>query len=203
MLHLASHSSRHALLPLATSVLQRAVAAELSVSVRRQSSWAKSSSSSSQRRRYQVEVPQRRQQSLQHRPQVNGQAVPFHINELAVAQRVSPSSSSSGAPILAPPRNYDSDLVVVLDMDECLVHSQFLASQGASEYAHQLLQHKTYNTGSAAAENQVESFRFRLPNQGDTVHVHLRPGLSEFLDKVCSRFETHIFTAAKVSLFTC
>ncbi|GKY99752.1 hypothetical protein MPSEU_000929100 [Mayamaea pseudoterrestris] len=212
MLHLAattgSNATRHALRPMVSSVLQRATTAKFVSSpvTRQQSSWTKSSSSSSgsqqnQRRRYQVQVPalaqlKRQQQQALHRPQVNGQAVPFHISELAMVQQ---QSRASGTPMLAPPRHYESDLVVVLDMDECLIHSQFLASSPtvSSDYAHQLLRNKTSYNNTSSTCTAVESFRFQLPHQGDTVHVHLRPGLAEFLHKVCERFETHIFTAAK------
>lgn len=105
-------------------------------------------------------------------------------------------------------RKYESDLIVVLDMDECLIHSKFLSSPAAAQvYAHQLRrQHNTANaattdskdgsgSGSAAASKLVDSFRVHLPD-GDLVHVNVRPGLTDFLDRVTQKYETHIFTAA-------
>mmetsp|Transcript_6824 Transcript_6824/g.10009 ORF Transcript_6824/g.10009 Transcript_6824/m.10009 type:complete len:239 (-) Transcript_6824:31-747(-) len=79
-----------------------------------------------------------------------------------------------------------SDLVLVLDMDECLIHSQFLSN---TEY-----RQDEYRP-SAISSKSVESFRIELPD-GDLVQVNKRPGLDEFLQTVTSKFETHIFTAA-------
>mmetsp|Transcript_5402 Transcript_5402/g.9940 ORF Transcript_5402/g.9940 Transcript_5402/m.9940 type:complete len:309 (-) Transcript_5402:158-1084(-) len=89
-----------------------------------------------------------------------------------------------------------SDLVVVLDMDECLIHSQFYSPQTA-RLAHQLPRNhaSSWNYSTASSSKRVESFRFTLPD-GDVVHVNKRPHLATFLEHVCSRFETHIFTAA-------
>lgn len=88
-----------------------------------------------------------------------------------------------------------SDLVVVLDMDECLIHSQFF-SPHAAKLAHQLPRGHpgswNYSTGT---KKRVESFRLTLPD-GDVVHVNKRPFLESFLKRVCARYETHIFTAA-------
>jgi CTD small phosphatase-like protein 2 len=102
---------------------------------------------------------------------------------------------------------YESDLVVILDMDECLIHSQFLSPQNAQFFAYQLLKQQgkthrfTNNAGDGGQPQQhqpprrVDTIRFTLPD-GDLVHVNLRPGLSEFLKAVTAKYETHIFTAA-------
>lgn len=89
-----------------------------------------------------------------------------------------------------------SDLVVVLDMDECLIHSQFF-SPHAAKLAHQLPHNhaSSWNYSTSSSQKRVESFRFTLPD-GDVVHVNKRPHLELFLEQVCSRFETHVFTAA-------
>lgn len=159
----------------------------------------------------------------QRRPTVNGQTIPFHVNDLlnhptastatttttptktkstaatatTAAASVTPSSSfsSNTQQQEAPPRrSYDSDLIVVLDMDECLIHSQFLSTPAAAKvYAHQLQQQRRNSTATNA--RVVDSFRFSLPD-GELVHVNVRPGLLEFLQAVTAKFETHIFTAA-------
>jgi TFIIF-interacting CTD phosphatase-like protein len=89
------------------------------------------------------------------------------------------------------PRAYESDLVVVLDMDECLIHSQFLQGPGA-KYAHQV-----HRRGSSSCDDtkSVDTFNITLPD-GERVLVHERPHLHEFLREVSSKYETHIFTAA-------
>ena len=84
---------------------------------------------------------------------------------------------------------YESDLVVVLDMDECLLHSQFLSPQ-AARLAHQVADTQEWNSRTT-----VETFHVTLPD-GDVAHVYQRPFLLPFLKEVTQRYETHIFTAA-------
>ena len=70
-----------------------------------------------------------------------------------------------------------SSMVVVLDLDECLVHSRAaMAGEGVSEH----------------------SFVFETDDhQPQLVHVTLRPYLQEFLREVTSRYETCVFTAGQ------
>jgi Dullard-like phosphatase family protein len=128
------------------------------------------------------------------RPIVNGKAVAFHINDLkqTAFQAQKPFATTSSKPKAGngytPVKDYESDLVVVLDMDECLIHSQFLQGPGA-KYAHQVTRN------AALGESMVDTFNIRLPD-GEQVRVHERPGLHEFLARVSEQYETHIFTAA-------
>lgn len=123
----------------------------------------------------------------QRRPIVNGKPIAFHHSDL-----------DHGAPKhTSKPQNkreYDSDLIVILDMDECLIHSQFFNPSGANVYAHQVARASRKNQDFESMQ-QVETFNFTLPD-GDLVQVNKRPFLDEFLDKVSSKYETHIFTAA-------
>lgn len=119
---------------------------------------------------------------------------PFHPHNPRLATK--PTS------VFVPPRHYESDLVVVLDMDECMVHSQFLSHPAAAElYTHQLMQKRQQSSNAAVAPSTneestpVDSFRIHLPD-GELVHVNIRPGLPEFLEKICNKHETHVFTAA-------
>lgn len=99
-------------------------------------------------------------------------------------------------------RGFSSDLIVVLDMDECLIHSQFLSDHIHEKYR----QDEDRPSGGSPfgysgeeAESIItatcESFRISLPD-GDLVHINKRPNLDIFLKEITSRFETHIFTAA-------
>ena len=136
-----------------------------------------------------------------YRPQVNGKAIPLHITDLYNSQAAvatddfyddTPSLYAEETAEVA--KEYESNLVVVLDMDECLIHSQFLSSpQTAQVYAHQLQQQRRQSANSGS--KVVDHFKITLP-EGDLVHVNLRPGLHDFLEKCTQRFETHIFTAA-------
>jgi Dullard-like phosphatase family protein len=142
------------------------------------------------------------------RPIVNGKSVAFHIKDLETQhnsnsfastttlqpqneQPLSLSRSIKKQPI----REYDSDLVVVLDMDECIIHSQFLDGPGA-KYAHQVRRTGTEEALAGESSSQVvDTFHISLPD-GEMVRVHERPGLHQFLKQVSSKYETHIFTAA-------
>ena len=159
-------------------------------------------------------------QSQQRRPVVNGQILPFHVNDLKKTQHhvasTTTSSSfssqqrrnhnnnkngSSNNNIIKqnntePLRKYDSDLIVVLDMDECLIHSQFLQDSPGAKYAHQVQQRGSSSSDkSSLSKSSVDTFNITLPD-GERVLVHERPYLHEFLKEVSSKYETHIFTAA-------
>ena len=134
------------------------------------------------------------------------------------------TSSGSGGDGSGPGKQFESDLVVVLDMDECLIHSQFLSQQAKSFSAPELdsssgddgdgavqqedkyrqsdlrpTKSSAFHTDGEEAESIIaancEYFRIHLPD-GDLVHVNKRPKLDAFLADVTARFETHIFTAA-------
>jgi CTD small phosphatase-like protein 2 len=105
-----------------------------------------------------------------------------HTLPATTACRRSLSSSSF-------PHTHDDDLLIILDMDECLIHSQFLSG---NEYRQQ--EDRSYEI-KESDELACEKFTLELPD-GDIVVVNKRPGLDEFLKKVSERWETHIFTAA-------
>jgi Dullard-like phosphatase family protein len=160
--------------------LERSASFRLAVA-RCQSTWVRPSKRS---RRFSSVNPS-------HRPIVNGKSVAFHVNDLKTQKQFASSTPAPSVPQKkAPLRNYDSDLVVVLDMDECLIHSQFLQGPGA-KYAHQVRS----SSGSWQDESSVDTFNIWLPD-GEMVRVHERPYLHDFLQRVSEKFETHIFTAA-------
>lgn len=102
-----------------------------------------------------------------------------------------------------PPKTKESDLIVVLDLDECLVHSQFFNSGTDEIYRQQehrpqsqALFHDDDDDDVVSSSPHVcESFRMSLPG-GDLVHVNKRPNLDEFLRRITRKYETHVFTAA-------
>jgi NLI interacting factor-like phosphatase len=160
--------------------------------------------------------------AVARRPLVNGKSVAFHVkdlqqqtsepaqstyfdwNPLATTANGTASTSRRSPPPVE--RRYESDLIVLLDLDECLVHTQFTGTSPteASLYAHQMRRRneKSLNGNNNNGESlhgstvtQLDSFRVHLPN--DTLaHVTLRPGVIDFLSHVTARYETHIFTAA-------
>lgn len=170
--------------PRSTSVLLRssgpALSRALEVLSRSQSTCALSSS----------RQPQRKVLSSvrQRRPLVNGEAIAFHVNDLV--NNDTWKYDSFPTIDAKKQKQYDSDLIVVLDMDECLIHSKFL-SPGSQHFAHQLIPRRHHANGN----RPVDTFRVSLPD-GDQVHVNVRPGLYEFLQNVTDKFETHVFTAA-------
>lgn len=167
--------------------LERFSAFRVASAVRLQSTWVAPSKRS---RRFSSVNPD-------HRPIVNGKSVAFHVNDLqnqnqfpTTNTNTNTTKSQKTTNTVKPLRDYDSDLVVVLDMDECLIHSQFLQGPGA-KYAHQVKR----TDGSSLDSSSVDTFHIRLPD-GENVRVHERPYLHEFLEKVSEKYETHVFTAA-------
>lgn len=133
------------------------------------------------------------------RPTVRGEAVAFHVKDLVgnakksrpLVQKV---HHAAAAVVEDEAPSFDSDLIVVLDMDECLIHSQFLTNNPAAKfYAHQVARNSSDKDKDAPS--RVDSFQFHLPD-GDLVQVNKRPHLEDFLQAVCSQYETHIYTAA-------
>jgi len=110
-----------------------------------------------------------------------------------------------------------SDLIVVLDMDECLIHSQFLSDVDKYRQDEERPSSSSTSTSNASQStfepgggqhspsdslflNACDSFRITLPD-GDLVNVNKRPNLDLFLKEITNKFETYIFTAAmEVSL---
>lgn len=157
-------------------------------------------------------------QARQRRPTIRGETIAFHVKDLANGSSpLSRLAHHGPAAALqtdddeddwlfndediankksaAPARQYESDMIVVLDMDECLIHSQFLTNNpGAKFYAHQVARNSKDENGESV-KGRVETFRFNLPD-GDLVQVNKRPFLEEFLQEVTSKYETHIYTAA-------
>jgi Dullard-like phosphatase family protein len=125
-----------------------------------------------------------------NRPVVNGRTVAFHVNDLKTQKPFGTSlrKATTAKADVTPIREYESDLVVVLDMDECLIHSQFLQGPGA-KYAHQV------QRAGALGDSIVDTFNISLPD-GELVRVHERPHLHDFLARVSEKYETHVFTAA-------
>lgn len=159
-------------------------------------------------------MEQQRSAMANSRRYVNGAS---HLNSLGIATNYDDAaqllkrdtgSSSTEKSSSSKHEKYSSDLVVVLDMDECLIHSQFLSDQHVDKYR-QVEDRPSSNSSSSAfqqrgnnteeAESIVltscDSFRINLPD-GDLVNVNKRPNLDLFLKEITSKFETYIFTAA-------
>ena len=145
----------------------------------------------------------------QRRSVLSGKTLPLHVDDLRTKRIAGASSFRSqeqrrqnhrflyekNEDTNNKTRTYESDLVVVLDMDECLIHSQFLEGPGA-KYAHQVQQNGSSSShDDAGSIKSVDTFNITLPD-GEQVLVHERPHLHEFLREVSSKYETHIFTAA-------
>lgn len=93
-------------------------------------------------------------------------------------------------------REEKSNLIVVLDLDECLIHSKFLNSDDVfRQYESDRERHASFNDSSVEKNDSCDSFHLTLP-EGERVHVHKRPNLDTFLEHVTSRYDTYIFTAA-------
>ncbi|KAL7533209.1 hypothetical protein ACHAXR_005102 [Thalassiosira sp. AJA248-18] len=134
---------------------------------------------------------EQQRQSMASRRYVNGSgaAAEQQINGTAANASNNEEKSQGG---------YSSDLVVVLDMDECLIHSQFLSDQMVDKYRQvedRPNGSKFGNHEEAIMWQTCDSFRINLPD-GDLVNVNKRPNLDLFLKEITSKFETYVFTAA-------
>jgi len=98
-----------------------------------------------------------------------------------------------------------SDLIVVLDMDECLIH--FRMEEDEKENQFQLAACDDNDDEEDEKDDAAMKDRHQYQHQNQQKHHHpsfmyvnehkvlLRPGSIEFLKYVTARFETHIFTA--------
>lgn len=86
-----------------------------------------------------------------------------------------------------------SDLIVVLDMDECLIHSQMQGDPKENEG----VQQQFLACDSSEEEEGDGTKRNKEPTvlKVNEHKIILRPGLVEFLKFVTKRFQTHIYTA--------
>ena len=83
---------------------------------------------------------------------------------------------------------YDSDLIVMLDIDETMIYSQtFQSKKEADKYAKRV-------SSLDYLQVPMQFFHRRYPSS-KIVHINLRPGLKQFVEKIATTFETHIFTA--------
>ena len=78
---------------------------------------------------------------------------------------------------------YDSDLILILDIDKTMIYSQcFDSKEKADEYA---------KRNSSLHCVQVQD----LISGENYCTINFRPGLMDFLETIATTFETHIFTA--------
>ena len=108
------------------------------------------------------------------------------VSEPVQVRDESPTISRFSGCTIRPPKKYDSDLIVVLDLDECLIHSEFFRD-GDSSRTHQVQADPGEKQG---VDGHVQSF-----NVSDVCKVNMRPHVAEFLEAVTGRYETYIFTA--------
>ena len=86
-------------------------------------------------------------------------------------------------------------LLVVLDMDECMIHSHF------DEEVEGELRQKEHRPDANAEGDEggselpvVRSFMLTM-SDGSECRVSVRPGLEDFLRACCEHFDTYVFTA--------
>ena len=80
-------------------------------------------------------------------------------------------------------------LTVVLDMDECLIHSTEFSDEPGS-----YRQHEDSRAQARQRDQTVDKFTLSLED-GVTCTVYKRPGLDAFLRACCARYDTYVFTA--------
>ena len=88
-------------------------------------------------------------------------------------------------------KSYPSDLIVVLDMDECLIHFETEEEERQSSAGHQ---EKKEDEDDKSSDGRDTTQQISFMHVGEN-KVLFRPGLINFLKFVTARYETHIFTA--------
>jgi Dullard-like phosphatase family protein len=120
--------------------------------------------------------------ALPERARRCAQARRFHRKLLHYQKQMGPTIHEGPAET---PRIYQSDLVVVLDMDECLIHTPRDSFRHVDDE----------EAGPAAG---INSFPVQLKD-GRSIRVNERPFVREFLLAVSAKYETHIYTAGASS----
>ena len=110
----------------------------------------------------------------------------------------SSSSNSNSSPTPGHSTGFPSSkLLVVLDMDECMIHSLF---EGEGGYDVRQNEYRPGEVAQQAAEeladpaHAVTSFPLTM-HDGSTARVYKRPGLDDFLRACTAEFDTYVFTA--------
>jgi hypothetical protein len=125
---------------------------------------------------------------------------------------VNPGSAATGAGAAVggsrkggsrPTRDDLPPLVVVLDMDECLVHTQRFVDNPVSNGRSNLQASANYRQQEARPDLSLELLNkchtLKVPiEDGGTACVNIRPGLQRFLEALAvdPNIEVHVFTAA-------
>ncbi|CAI5709038.1 unnamed protein product [Hyaloperonospora brassicae] len=98
-----------------------------------------------------------------------------------LADSVAAAKKRSGAHVRAPSER----LALVLDMDECLVHSQF---------QNDVAQYRQSERRPAHVAPYSDSFEIVL-DDGERARVNKRPGLDRFLEEAAKHYDVYVFTA--------
>ncbi|CAH0473329.1 unnamed protein product [Peronospora belbahrii] len=102
------------------------------------------------------------------------------VSRSRLADEVSAAKKRSGANVRVPSER----IALVLDMDECLVHSKFQneVEYRQSEYRPEQL------------EEYMDSFEI-IMEDGERAVIHKRPGLDRFLEEAAKHYDVYVFTA--------
>jgi len=107
-----------------------------------------------------------------------------HVSRARLADDVS-AAKKMQVRLVTPIAN-DERIALVLDMDECLVHSKFhneMVECRQAEYRPEQLE-----------EDYVDTFEIEM-DDGERAIVYKRPGLDSFLEEASKHFDLYVFTA--------
>jgi len=98
-----------------------------------------------------------------------------------LANKVAAAKKCSGSHVRVPSER----LALVLDMDECLVHSKF---------RNEVEDYRQQETRPEQTEQYSDSFEIVL-DDGERAIVNKRPGLDRFLEEAAKHYDVYVFTA--------
>lgn len=105
-------------------------------------------------------------------------------NRLADDVSVAKKMAAQVRPASSPSRENDERIALVLDMDECLVHSKFQSEVEYRQAEYRPSELQTY----------TDSFEIVM-DDGERAIVNKRPGLDRFLEEASKHFDVYVFTA--------
>lgn len=106
------------------------------------------------------------------------------VDDVAPVKRVRSSPASSSANPAASNNAGEERLALVLDMDECLVHSKFYSE----------VEYRQNEYRPSELREYADSFEIEM-DDGERAVVYKRPGLDAFLEEASKHYDVYVFTA--------
>jgi CTD small phosphatase-like protein 2 len=112
--------------------------------------------------------------------------VEAHVSRSHLVEEVSAAKLQAQVRLATPATVRDERIALVLDMDECLVHSKF--------YNEMVECRQAESRPEQLANDFDDTFEIEMED-GERAIVYKRPGLDRFLEEAAKHFDLYVFTA--------